>query len=177
MVGINISGLPRSIEPVELPKDYLCPNCREIVEMIRADEQAGAYPRIFYPGVFHTAKADLLLLSAALELRDIDFRLPPRPAEGLVKGRVLRADGTPAAGAQVRYRDVTYEDMIVFNYGMRANAQGEFSFKGYRGGRYIVEAEYDSGHARQPLGLAEPRTVTVTKAEESITLVISRFIK
>jgi len=177
LVGTNIRGLPRSIEPAELPKDFLCPNCFTIVENSRADEQASAYPRIFYPGVFQTAKAERLLLSPGQDLRDVDFRLPPRPAESIVKGRVLRADGTPAAGAQVSYRDVTYEDLIVLTHGVRANAQGEFSFKAYRGGRYVVDASDEANDARRTLGLAGPQNVTVTKPEESITLIISRFIR
>ncbi|HEV2883413.1 MAG TPA: carboxypeptidase regulatory-like domain-containing protein [Pyrinomonadaceae bacterium] len=177
MVGINVRGLPRSVHSAELPRDFLCPNCFTIVSNLRADEQASPYPRMFYPGVFQTAKAERLLLSPGQELRDVDFRLPPRPGEGIVKGRVVRADGTPAAGAQVSYRDVTYEDLITIGYGVRANAQGEFSFKAYRGGRYVVEADYSAGDARQTLVLAEPRTVFVTKSEESITLVVNRFIK
>ena len=177
MVGINVRGLPRSVDPAELPKDFLCPNCIILVEDLRADEQASAYPRIFYPGVFQTAKAERFTLSPGQDLRDIDFRLPPRPAESIVKGRVLRADGTPAAGAQVSYREVTYEDLITLAYGTRTNAQGEFSFKAYQGGHYVVDAEYSSGDARQSLGVAEPQKVVVTKPEESITLVIKRFIK
>jgi hypothetical protein len=81
------------------------------------------------------------------------------------------------AGAQVDYRDVTHEDLITLGYGVRTNAQGEFSFKAYRGGHYVVDAEYSSGDARQRLGLAEPQKVVVTKPEESITLVINRFIR
>ena len=177
LVGINVRGLPRSVDSAELPKDFLCPNCFMIVENLRADEQAGAYPRMFYPGVFQTAKAERLLLSPGQELRNVNFRLPPGPAESIVKGRILRADGTPAAGAQVSYRDVTHEDLMVFNYGVRANAQGEFSFKAYRGGRYVIEADHSSGDARQTIGLTEPQTMVVTKPEESITLVIKRFIK
>lgn len=177
LVGINVRGLPRSVEPAELPKDFLCPNCFMIVENLRADEQASAYPRMFFPGVFQTAKADRLLLSPGQELRDVDFRLPPRAPESIVKGRVLRADGTPAAGAQISYRDVTYEDLITLMYGVRANAQGEFSFKAYRGGHYVVEADYSSGDARQTLGLAEPQTMVVRRPEESVTLVIKRFVK
>jgi hypothetical protein len=173
LVGINVNGLPRSVEPAELPKDFLCPNCITIVEFLRADEQAGAYPRMFYPGVVQIAKAAPLLVSPGQELHDIDFRLPPHRAESIVKGRVLRADGKPAAGAQVSYRDVTYEDLKVFGYGVRTNAQGEFSFKAYQGGRYIVNAS----DARQTLGLAAPQMVVVTKPEESLTLIISRFIK
>src|SRR4030095_15961933 len=107
MGGINIRGLPRSVHSAELPRDFLCPNCIIFVEDLRADEQAGAYPRMFYPGVFQTAKAERLTLAPGQELRDIDFRLPPRPVESIVKGRVVRADGTPVAGAQVSYRDVT----------------------------------------------------------------------
>lgn len=176
LVGINVRGLPRSIEPAELPKDFLCPNCSIIVENLRADEQASAsaYPRMFYPGVFQTAKAERLPLSPQQDLRNIDFRLPPRPAESIVKGRVLRTDGTPAAGAQVSYRDVTYEDLKTFEYGVRTNMQGEFSFKAYRGGRYLVEADYSSRDPRQRSGRAEPITVVVTKPEESITLIINR---
>ena len=116
LVGINVRGLTRSIEPAQGPKDFLCPNCITIVDDLRPDEQAGAYPRTFYPGVFQTAKAERLLLSPGQELRNVDFRLPRRPAESIVKGRVLRADGTPVAGAQVSYRDVTYEDLIVLEY-------------------------------------------------------------
>ena len=166
----------RSIEPAELPKDFLCPNCSIIVENLRADEQASAsaYPRMFYPGVFQTAKAERLPLSPQQDLRNIDFRLPPRLAESIVKGRVLRTDGTPAAGAQVSYRDVTYEDLKTFEYGVRTNMQGEFSFKAYRGGRYLVEADYSSRDPRQRSGRAEPITVVVTKPEESITLIINR---
>ena len=177
MVGINIRGLPRSVHSAELPNDFLCPNCIIFVEDLRPDEQAGAYPRMFYPGVFHTAKAERLTLAPGQELRDIDFRLAPRPVESIVKGRVVRADGTPVAGAQVSYRDVTHEDLITLGYGVRANAQGEFSFKAYRGGQYVVDAEYSSGDARQRSGVAEPQKVVVTKPEESITLVINRFIK
>ena len=97
LVGINIRGEPRSIEPAELPTDFLCPNCLIIVENLLADEQARAYPRLFYPGVFQTAKAGRLLISPGQEVRDIDFRLPPRPAESIVKGRVLCTDGTPGS--------------------------------------------------------------------------------
>ena len=177
MVGINVIGLSRSMDSAELPRDFLCPNCLIFVESLRADEQASAYPRMFYPGVFQTAKAERFTLSPGQELRDIDFRLPPHPAESIVKGRVLRADGTPAAGAQVSYREVTHEDLITLAYGVRTNAQGEFSFKAYQGGHYVVDAEYSSGDARQSLGVAEPQKVVVTKPEESITLVIKRFIK
>lgn len=177
MVGINVRGLPRSVHSAELPRDFLCPNCFTIVADLRADELTSAYPRLFYPGVFQTAKAERLLLAPGQELRDVDFRLPPRPPESIVKGRVLRADGTPAAGAQVSYRDVTYEDLITIGYGVRANAQGEFSFKAYQGGRYVVDASEEANDARHTLGLAGPQNVTVTKPEESITLVINRFIK
>lgn len=176
MVGINVRGLPRSIEPAELPRDFLCPNCSVFVEDLFADEQARVYPRVFYPGVLQTAKAARLLISPGQEIRDIDFRLPPPPAESIVKGRVLSADGTPAAGALVGYRDVTHEDLITLKYGMRTNAQGEFSFKAYRGGRYIVEADYSPDTAPQVLVLAAPQTVIVTKPEESITLIVNRPI-
>jgi carboxypeptidase family protein len=177
IVGVNVRGLPRSIDSAELPKEIPCPNCLIIVENLRADERASAYPRMFYPGAFQIEKAERLILSPGQELRDIDFRLPPRPAQSIVKGRVLRADGTPVAGAQVSYRDVTYENLITLAYAVRTNAQGEFSFKAYRGGHYIVDAEYSSYDARQGSGLVQPQKVVVTKAEESITLVINRYIE
>lgn len=177
LVGINIWGLPLSVERVELPKDFLCPNCFSIVNLLRADQQASGYPPMFYPGVFQMAKAERLLLAPGQELRDVDFRLPPRLPESIVKGRVLRADGTPAAGALVGYQDVTYEDLKVGGYGVRANAQGEFSFKAYRGGRFVVGASHEANDARHTLGLTDHQTVVVTRPEESITLVINRFIK
>lgn len=169
LVGLNVRGLPRSVERVELPLGFLCPNCITIVDDLRPDEQAGAYPRMFYPGVFQTAKAERLPLSPGQELRNVDFRLPPRPAESIVKGRVLRADGTPVAGALVSYQEVTYEDLKVLGYGVQTNVQGEFSFKAYRGGRYVVDASDEANDARQ--------RVVVTKPEELVTLTISRFIK
>jgi carboxypeptidase family protein len=178
-LGVNVRGLPRSIEVAELPKDYVCPNCRFIVEMHRADEMTGVYPRVFYPGVFQTSKAELISVSVGQELRDVDLRLPPRPAEGVVKGRVALADGSPAAGAQVTYREVTHEDLIVINYGVRTDEKGEFSFKVYRGGRYMVQADYEPSDKKYAgmLGLSEHLSVTVTKPEETITLIIKKFMR
>lgn len=72
---------------------------------------------------------------------------------------------------------VTYEDLITLKYGVRANAQGEFSFKAYRGGRYVIEADYSTDNAQQMLVLAEPQIVIVMKPEESITLIINRSNK
>jgi hypothetical protein len=176
MVGINVRGRPLSIEPDEMPADFICPNCRVFVDMLRPEGLAEGYPRVFYPGVFRTSDAGLISVSVGQEVQDIDLRLPPCPAEGVVKGRVLRADGTPAANAQVFYREVTYEDMMIFNFSVRADERGEFSFKAYRGGRYLIEAEYVAGDGRDARmsGSSDPLTVTVTKPEEAITLVVKR---
>lgn len=178
-LGINVRGLPRSIEVAELPTDFVCPNCRFFVEMLRADELTSVYPRVFYPGVSQTSKAQLISLSVGQELRDVDLRLPPRLAQGVVKGRVLQADGSPVAGAQVSYREVTNEDMRVLNYGVRTDEKGEFSFKVHRGGRYVVQADHDPSDKRyaEMSGLSEPLSVTVTKPEEMITLIIKKFMR
>lgn len=177
LVGVNIRGLPRSVEPAELPDDYVCPNCRVLVEMLQADEQAGAYPRVFYPGVFQTAKAVALALGPGQALTGVDMRLPPRPAGAVVKGRAVWADGRPAVGAHFEYRDVTYEDLIVHAYGGRTDERGEFSFRAYQGGRYVVAATSEgvvvSGPRRPgPPPRSAPLTLVVTKPEETITLVI-----
>lgn len=176
MVGINIRGLPGAIEADELPADFTCPNCNVLVDNFRPVGRVGGYPRVFYPGVSRTSRAGLVSVSVGQELRDVDLRLPPRPAEAVVKGRVLRADGAPAAFASVYFREVTYEDMIIFNYGIRADERGEFSFKTYTGGRYVVEADYQPRDDRNVAasGTTEPLAVSVTKPEESVTLVVKR---
>ena len=179
MVGINVRGLPGSIEADELPADFICPNCNVFVDNFRPVGRVGGYPRVFYPGVFRTSRAGLVSVSVGQELRDVDLRLPPRPVEAVVKGRVLRADGAPAAFAAVYFREVTYEDMIIFNYGIRADERGEFSFKTYTGGRYVVEADYQPRDERNAAasGATEPLAVFVTKPEESVTLVVKRFTR
>jgi hypothetical protein len=178
VLGVNVNGFMRSIEPEEVPGDYVCPNCYFIGETLEAGEQAGAYPRLFYPGAFRLSKAEVFSVGAGQELRDVDLRLPPRPAGAVIKGRVVWPDGKPAAGAQVTYRDVTHEDLIVYRHGVRTDEQGEFSFKTYVGGRYVVEAWANRPGPRRAttLGYSDPRlTVAVTKPEEAVTLVLTNL--
>ena len=180
LLGINIRGLPRSIEPAELPADHVCTNCFQLVEFLRAEALASAYPRFFYPGVLQVGRAEVLYLSPGQELRDIDLRLPPRREEGVVRGKVVWADGTPMPREEVRYREVTYEDLRGFDLGVRTDERGEFSFKGYRGGRYFVRV-ISNAPARRPAGhpwpweMTYPLTVTINNPVETITLVVTKL--
>jgi hypothetical protein len=56
---------------------------------------------IFYPGVIAVAQATPLALSAGKEISGLDITLQ-RVQRSVVSGRVMRSDGTPAAGAAIQ---------------------------------------------------------------------------
>jgi hypothetical protein len=68
--------------------------------------------------------------------------------------------------------------MRILNYGVRTDENGEFSFRVYQGGRYVVQADYSPSDKRYAgmSGLSEPLSVTVTKPEEIITLIIKKLV-
>lgn len=171
MLGVNVRGTPRVTHPAEQSKEKVCNNCVRLIGAYVANELTSAYPRLFYPGVPLISKGAHLYLTPGQVLSDVDWTLPPRRGEAEVRGRVVWEDGTPSPGADVLYRDATYEDPGYWDYTVRADERGEFPFKAYRGGRYVVNA---SSNEPGPPNWRVPTTVTVTNPTETITVVIKK---
>jgi Carboxypeptidase regulatory-like domain len=182
LMGVNVRGLPRVSDAAEQSKAQVCNNCVQLADLAAPEELTSAYPRLFYPGVTSASKSAHVYLSPGQELRDVNWTLPPRRAEAFVRGRVVWDDGSAAAGAEVLYREATYEDLLVYKYAVRADEHGEFSFKAYAGGRYILEGFSNTpdppgwrgpGPAEYPL----PSTVIVNAPTQTVTVVIRRLTK
>jgi hypothetical protein len=143
------------------------------------DDPTNAYARTYYPGVARAEEAEVLELKAGEELKGRDLRLPPRRAESVIRGRVVWADGTPVANAQVTYRDTTYADPGI-NYAVSADERGEFTLKTYVGAVYRIEVRSNrpfQGDVRRdgPMEEASALTVTAASPVETVTLVIKRL--
>lgn len=180
VLSANAQGRLRALNAAEKSKSQVCQNCVSLGGYREPEELTSFYPRLFYPGVTFGAKTTHLYLTPGQELRDVDWHLPPRRAQAQVRGKVVWADGSPAPGADVLYRDATYEDAPGLKYAVRADERGEFNFKAYVGGRYIVEADSNTPDpsGRGGPGLSEytfPVTVNVLNPSETITVVIKRL--
>lgn len=182
LMGANVHGALRAIDAAEQSKGQVCKNCVQLAGYTAPEELTSVYPRLFYPGVTRALKSAHIYLSPGQELRDVDWAMPPRRAEATVRGRVVWGDGTPAPGADVFYRDVTYEDLLAYKYSVRADERGEFTFKTYAGARHILEGYSNTpdppgwpgpGPAEYPL----PVTLSVDGPVQTVTVVIKRLNK
>lgn len=180
MLGINVTGQLRALNATEKSKGYVCQNCVQLGGYLEPEELTSVYPRLFYPGVMRLLQATHLYLTPGQELRDVDWSLPPRRAQAQVRGQVVWEDGSPVPGADVTYRDATYEDLSFREYAVRADERGEFTFKAYVGGRYVVKAEsgnpFPGGwHGPGPAEYTPPVSVSVANPSETIKVVIKRL--
>ncbi len=97
------------------------------------------FPTVFYPGVGERSQAAVIEIEAGKNVTDFEFRLPRRLHQRVIKGSVLWADGTPAAGVEVHLKDDDYDSCCI-NSGVKTDAQGEFSQIGYEGHNYKIWA-------------------------------------
>lgn len=137
-----------------------------------------AYPRTYYPGVERAEDAEVIELKAGEELKGRDLRLPTRRVETSIRVKVVWADGTPVARAQVVYRDVTYGEPPI-NHGEQANERGEATLKGYAGSVYRIWASsgrpYRDTPGDGPVERPEPVTLNAASAVETVTVVITKL--
>jgi hypothetical protein len=150
-----------------------------IVPQAAADDPAAAFPRTYYPGVAGAAEAEVLEVKTGEELTLGDLLLPPRLAEGVVRGRVVWDDGTPVGNAEVYYRETTYGDASVDSL-TRADAQGQFEVRSRVGAVLRLRAattarlKSDPPDSRWPVS-SETETLSVAGPAEAVTLVIPRL--
>jgi hypothetical protein len=142
-------------------------------------DPTNAYPRTYYPGVADISKAGVITLGAGENVRDRDLLLSTRRAPSIVSGKVVWADGTPAANAWISFRDVTYHDPKM-NNAMQADEQGYFTIKGYVGQAFVIEARSDraySGDTRrfEPMERVEPVRIVLSNPTEILKIIITRL--
>lgn len=105
------------------------------------------FPRTYFPGVRDPAQATAINLGDGLKLQNYDLHLPAPLAERTIEGVVVWLDGSPAAEATVTYSVTEVrlsEDGRVSNE-LAVDAKGRFSFKGYEGVKYNVQASIQVG--------------------------------
>lgn len=143
------------------------------------DDPTNAYPRTFYPGVADIAQAEVVPLGAGEDVQDRDLRVPQAHAESLVKGVVVFADGTPAAKANVSYKDVTHHDPGI-NHGTQADDEGRFTIKGFAGQTLLIEASSSRpfvGDFRRdgPMERSERVRIALNEPTEPVKIVITKI--
>lgn len=144
-----------------------------------SEDPAAEFPRTFYPGTAAASEAEVVELKAGEVLKLRDLRLPPRLAESVVRIRVVWNDGTPAAGAQVLYRETTYLDPNI-DQGRSVDAEGQVEIRTRVGSIFRLQATALLPYAGVPLGTggtlvrSEPQTLNVASNVETVTLVITR---
>jgi hypothetical protein len=114
------------------------------------DTPALGYAPTYYPGVMSAGEARSVTLGLSSELNDVSFSvLLVRTAR--VSGRVVNADGTPAAGGML---NLTSDDPGRRNgpggrvIGAPIAGDGQFSFANVPPGRYVLRARPGNGNGR-----------------------------
>lgn len=103
-------------------------------------ERYANHPPVYYPDVTKSSEAQKIRLRAG-EGRRIDFSLPTVKLL-TISGRLLDADGKPAAQTrvQLRPRDPYASSSVNFRYGVTPDANGNFVIREVLPGSYVVSA-------------------------------------
>ena len=171
-VVTDSGGKPVSKVPVELvPVDYVKPNFniwpnyyeRGVTENDGAftisnispgkyhlavnytiqPEFESPYIATFYPGTLIRSKAQTIEVFAGKEINGLKFVLgPERLIEKKVTGRVLYADGRPAANTYVYLKEDENESCCVLKKAT-TDAQGNFSIVGFESRKYRLWSQVD----------------------------------
>jgi hypothetical protein len=155
------------------------------------NDPTNVYPRTFYPGVLEISKTEFIDVGTGEAVRDRNWQLPVRRAPSTLTGKVVWADGTPAARAFVVFREVSDDppmpnDMEQFarllvnaQGGVAADDSGYFTIKGYVGQIYVMVAAVP----RQP-SPGDPRSeqerpqlvrIVLAKPSESVNIVLTKL--
>jgi hypothetical protein len=142
------------------------------------NDPTNAYPRTYYPGVAQASQASIITLAAGEKLTERDLRLPQRRPASVIQGIVMWADGSPVANAGISFRDVTYHDSRS-NYGVEADAMGQFTINAYEGQTIVIEARsnrpYVSNGRNEPMERAQPVRISLANASEAVKIVITKL--
>ncbi len=63
-----------------------------------------SFPSVFFPGITDYMKAEGIRIGYAEKLGEVNVRLPSKPNERMLTGKVIWADGKPVAGAKITYQ-------------------------------------------------------------------------
>jgi hypothetical protein len=101
----------------------------------------------YYPNDTTEERAQVIVLAAGDEVSGIDFTrtlpvLPPQPpprvsASGVIRGRVVRADGVPLRRARVQLASA---DNLFTPYVVPTDDDGRYEVRGLRAGFYVLSA-------------------------------------
>ncbi|HEU0251536.1 MAG TPA: carboxypeptidase regulatory-like domain-containing protein, partial [Pyrinomonadaceae bacterium] len=95
-------------------------------------DPTNSYRPTFYPGVAEQASAEVITLSVGEKLSELEVRVPLRRDTSVIKGQVVRADGSPVASALLSVRDVTLSASSL-RRGVELDQEGRFTIYGYVG--------------------------------------------
>ncbi len=135
-------------------------------------ELGSQYAPLFYPSVLQADQAQAVTVRAGEEAQ-ADFAMR-RIKVTEVAGRVIGADGAPAAHAYVALRVPNVNDWGG-DLGVGTDAQGEFSIKGVPPGSYILSVNQEE-HGRRRYTTQQKVEVGETKID-SIVIAIGRGAK
>jgi len=130
----------------------------------REDEDDSTYPLVYYPGTLRPQEAARIEVVPGGEVRGVDMTLTESKAFSIT-GKVLRADGKPAAEAMLsRVEEDEWGGWSSESGGV--DAAGNFRLHGLSPGRYRLVAESRRSEKRQMASL------TIEVADENISGVV-----
>lgn len=130
------------------------------------------YPTIYWPNERSESNAKIIEIGDGASGERFDFRLPPEPQRGIVKGIVFATNGRPAAGVNVAIKALPNNSSSATEANRKkTDAEGGFSFEVLSGFEYKLRA-WGSGvwtHSKEVEYSLEagPEFITLTLEEHS----------
>lgn len=110
-------------------------------------EKNSPYPTTYYPGTGELGGATIITLGEGQKLTGYDLHLPRRLELVTIDGGVVRADGSPARGADVDIYDAGDPHYALsFGTDIKTDAQGRFSIQAFKGRDYLLHAYVDKDY-------------------------------
>lgn len=102
------------------------------------------FPAYFYPKSFGAKGAETFTVKSGESVTDLLFQLPPPLKEQIITGKVVRANGKPAADARVELEDSNNEDYYFRGERVtQTDASGKFVLAGFSGRTYTLKAVFE----------------------------------
>jgi hypothetical protein len=135
-----------------------------------------AYLPAFYPGVTDKPQAEVITVGVGEKLADLNIRMPPRRPAGVIKGLIVKADGSPIPSAALIVMDITGGVPRIL-LGVQVDEQGRFTIKGYIGQVFAVQGgpsgpKSANGAPPIPIVSSVPQRIAIERATQTIKLVV-----
>jgi hypothetical protein len=110
------------------------------------------------------------------KLADLNIRMPPRRPAGVIKGLIVKADGSPIPSAALIVMDITGGVPRIL-LGVQVDEQGRFTIKGYIGQVFAVQGgpsgpKSPNGAPPIPIVSSVPQRIAIERATQTIKLVV-----